>query len=191
MGKAETPATIWNELIDKELTDVDIEGYAERLRKAREIKKSSRNDRSAKIITAEKKEDTVIEEVDNSDESKIIESDDKKSEVIKQKKKTEVKEKKKRDTSRDELATKIGAFVFFGIFGVIQLWLLIDWIIKGCLIDTLALHLLPVIIAGSLFIVTSLIDLVNIRKNKREEAKKSEVVNKLNRSTKKKGGKHK
>ena len=191
MGKAETPATIWNELIDKELTDVDIEGYAERLRKAREIKKSSKHDRSAKIITAEKKEDTVIEEADNSDESKIIESDDKKSEVIKQKNKPGVKEKKKRDTSRDELATKIGAFVFFGIFGVIQLWLLIDWIIKGCLIDTLALHILPVIIACSLFIVTSLIDLVNIRKNKREEAKKSEVVNKLNRSTKKKGGKHK
>lgn len=191
MGKAETPATIWNELINKELTDVDIEGYAERLRKAREIKKSSRYDRSAKIITAEKKDDTVNEEVNNNEYTTEKSDTEEKHEDVEHKKKKDVKEKKKRDTSRDELATKIGAFVFFGFFGVIQLWLLIDWIIKGCLIDTLALHLLPVIIAGSLFIVTSLIDLVNIRKKKREDAKKSEVVNKLNRSTKKKGGKHK
>lgn len=183
MGKVETPATIWNELIDKELTDIDIEGYAERLRKAREVKKNSKHDRSAKILTAEKKEDSVNEETD--DEYAVEKSD------IDEKNVDVGLKKKKRDTSRDELATKIGAFVFFGVFGVIQLWLLIDWIIKGCLIDTLALHLLPVIIAGSLFIVTSLIDLVNMRKKKREEAKKSEVVNKLNRSTKKKGGKHK
>ena len=132
LAKVDTPASIWNELIDKELTDVDIEEYAERLKKARTENKSKKNDRSAKIITVENKNEI------NEDEDEDVE--DKKVETV----------KKKRDTSRDEAATKIGAFVFFGVFGVIQIWLLIDWIIKGHLLDTLALHLLPTIIAGGL-----------------------------------------
>lgn len=179
LAKVDTPASIWNELIDKELTDVDIEEYAERLKKARTVKKSKRHDKTAKIITVENKE--------NADD-KEEKTDDKRETTVDKKEKTV---KKKRDKSRDEVATKIGAFVFFGVFGVVQIWLLIDWLIKGHLLDTLALHLLPLIIAGSLFIVTSIIDLVNMRKKKREELKKSEIVNKLNRSTKKKGGKHK
>ena len=173
LAKVDTPASIWNELIDKELTDVDIEEYAERLKKARTVNKSKKNDRSAKIITVENKNEI------NEDEDK--DAEDKKVETV----------KKKRDTSRDEAATKIGAFVFFGVFGVIQIWLLIDWIIKGHLLDTLVLHLLPTIIAGGLFIVTSIIDVINNRKKKREEAKKAEAISKYNRSTKKKGGKHK
>ena len=54
-GKVETPVEIWNSLVGKELTDIDIEEYVERLKVARENKKRGKRDRSAKILTADNK----------------------------------------------------------------------------------------------------------------------------------------
>lgn len=184
--KVETPAEIWNSLVGKELTDVDIEEYANRLKVARENKKSAKRDRSAKILTENK-------QTDNNSDEQVEKSDANKKDKSKSKldnKSVNKNVKIKGTNVREDFAAKIGAFVFFGIFGVIQIWLIIDWLIKGCLLDTLALHLLPVIIVVCLFVITSVIDLVSNRGKKKEQVEREEAVKKYNRSKKnKKGGK--
>lgn len=175
--KVETPAEIWNSLVGKELTDVDIEEYADRLKVARENKKNAKRDRSAKILTANKQTDSNSDEhVEKSDKTKKDKPVDKNVKI-------------KGTNVREDFAAKIGAFVFFGIFGVIQIWLIIDWLIRDCLLDTLALHLLPVIIVVCLFVVTSVIDLISNRGKKKEQAKKEEAVKKWSNKKHKKGGK--
>lgn len=207
--KEETPAEILNSLVGKELTDVDIEEYVERLKVARENKKKARNDKSAKILPADEQASestdvvqTLSNQASNSQESDNQASDNQVSDnqesgnqasehgKIKQTEKSAVNTVKVKGTNvGEDAATKIGAFVFFGLFGVIQIWLIIDWLIRGCLLDTLALHLLPVIIVVCLFVVTSVIDLISNRGKKKEQAKKEEAVKKRHNKKHKKGGK--
>lgn len=189
------------------MDDIDVDDYVDRFRKIRTSKKKNKkNDRSAKIVSIKKIDNVEVDNVMSSDNKGVEEEKGKADgigeaelKVLKENKKQQESKNsdtkavngaksKKRDTSRDELATKIGAGVFFGVFGVVQLWLLIDWIAKGCLLDVLVLHLLPIIIVVALFTVTFIIDIINKRRSKREAAKKAKVVNKLNRSSKKKGG---
>lgn len=222
--KEETPAEILNSLVGKELTDVDIEEYAERLKVARENKKKARNDKSAKILPADEQasESTDVGQTLGNQVSDNQESDNQASnnqasgnrasdsqesdnqasnnqvsgsqasehDKNKQTEKSAGNTVKVKGTNvGEDAATKIGAFVFFGIFGVIQIWLIIDWLIRGCLLDTLALHLLPVIIVVCLFAVTSVIDLINNRGKKKEQVKKEEAVKKRSNKKHKKGGK--
>ena len=91
---------------------------------------------------------------------------------------------------KEDYVAKIGAFVFFGIFGAVQIWLIIDWAIKECKLYTLGLHLLPTILVASLFIISLIIDIINGVKKRKDRNKKQEIVSRLNRSDKK-GGKHK
>ena len=207
MAKIDTLSSLWKELEGKHMDDIDVDDYVDRFRKIRTSKKKNKkNDRSAKIVSAKKTDNIDNAGVDNtvSIDNKVVEKesgivagiDEAELKVLKENKKQQENKNsdtkavngaksKKRDTSRDELATKIGAGVFFGVFGVVQLWLLIDWIAKGCLLDVLVLHLLPIIIVVALFTVTFIIDIINKRRSKREAAKKAKVVNKLNRSSKK------
>ena len=201
-GKVETPVEIWNSLVGKELTDIDIEEYVERLKVARENKKRGKRDRSAKILTADNKisvynvdectsEDSVGEQDSDNrgSEHSISEqgSDNRGSEHTE--KSTDKDVKVKGTNVKEDVAVKIGALVFFGIFGVVQLLLIIDWLIKGCLFDTLAMHLLPVIIVVCLFVVTSFIDLISNRVKKKGQANKEDIkgYNRYNKN--KKGGK--
>ena len=202
-GKVETPVEIWNSLVGKELTDIDIEEYVERLKVARENKKRGKRDRSAKILTADNKISVYnVDECTSEDSEGEQDSDNRGSEdsVGEQgsdnrgsghtKKSTDKDVKVKGTNVKEDVAVKIGALVFFGIFGVVQLLLIIDWLIKGCLFDTLAMHLLPVIIVVCLFVVTSFIDLISNRVKKKGQANKEDVIKGYNRYNKnKKGGK--
>ena len=207
MTKIDTLSSLWKELEGKHMDDIDVDDYVDRFRKIRTSKKKNKkNDRSAKIVSIKKIDNVEVDNVMSSDNKGVEEEKGKADgigeaelKVLKENKKQQENKNsdtktvngaksKKRDTLRDELATKIGAGVFFGVFGVVQLWLLIDWIAKGCLLDVLVLHLLPIIIVVALFTVTFIIDIINKRRSKREAAKKAKVVNKLNRSSKRKGG---
>ena len=65
MSKKETPSEILTSLKGKELTDVNIEEYADRLREARKRTKGSRVDRSAKIVSLNdiKKDEIKADEI--------------------------------------------------------------------------------------------------------------------------------
>ena len=187
MAKVDTLSSLWKELENKHMDDIDVDDYVDRFKKIRVSKKKNKKNDSVKkpeSLDTEKDSGVVSENI-------IVNTDNddaKAGKENKEQQKNNSSTDKKKNTSREELATKIGAGVFFGVFGVVQLWLLIDWVVKGCLLDVLALHLLPIIIVVALFTVTFIIDIINKYRSKREAAKKEKVVNKLNRSSKKKGG---
>lgn len=192
MAKVDTLSSLWKELENKHMDDIDVDDYVNRFKKIRISKKKNKKyDRSAKIVSANKPESSDTEKDSGVAFENIIVNTDNDAKAGKENKEQQNNISgidKKKNTSREELATKVGAGVFFGVFGVVQLWLLIDWVVKGCLLDVLALHLLPIIIVVALFTVTFIIDIINKHRSKREAAKKAKVVNKLNRSSKKKGG---
>ena len=192
MAKVDTLSSLWKELENKHMDDIDVDDYVNRFKKIRISKKKNKKyDRSAKIVSANKLESSDTEKDSGVASENIVVNTDNDAKASKENKEQQnniSSNDKKKNTFREELATKIGAGVFFGVFGVVQLWLLIDWVVKGCLLDVLALHLLPIIIVVALFTVTFIIDIINKHRSKREAAKKAKVVNKLNRSSKKKGG---